>query len=60
MVIVIQEDPWYSILGGWCSVGNALEDVVLIVAKQQVLIGGIRQSVDLHLSSGSGKSGLFF
>lgn len=60
--MVVKEDPGYVVLGGresgvlglgGCSTGNAFDDNVIVVSKQQRLMGHVPHSVDIILGDGS-------
>lgn len=50
-IVVVEEDPRYS--GVWYGVGNALNDILLVLAKQHGLLGAVRHISDLCIGGGS-------
>lgn len=57
LVVVIKEDPGCSV--GRYGVVNSLQNIVIVVAKQQGFLSGILHSIDLDLGGEYGDNELF-
>lgn len=55
MDIVLEEDPWYTVLSRLRGISNAHNVVVLLVGTQRSNLSGVCNSVDLELDSRSCK-----